>query len=144
MATKNIHALEFNVHLLVLNFFLLLGMASVLRLIAPSILTFSKEIFISWSLPPLFRPEEEKHAIISSYIVSYTANGLSSGNVPLRPSNNSVNMTLPSLLPATEYNISVIVHYEEPAGLKGDLVYIVRKTKRAGEYKEWMNEGMSE
>ena len=119
-------------------------MASVLRLIAPSILATSEEIFISWSLPPLFRPDREKHAIISSYIVSYTVNGATSGNGPLHPSNNSVNMTLPSLSPAAEYNISVIVHYEEPAGLKGDLVYIVRKTKPAGEYKEWMNEGMSE
>ena len=115
-----------------------------LRLIAPSILATSEEIFISWSLPPLFRPDGEKHAIISSYIVSYKANGASSENVPLPRSNNSVNMTLSSLSPATEYNISVIVHYEEPAGLKGDLVYVVRKTKLAGEYKEWVDEGMSE
>ena len=110
------------------------------RLIAPSILVTSEEIFISWSLSPLFRPEGERHAIISSYSISYMANGASSGNELLRPSNNSVNMTLSSLSSATEYNISVIVHYEEPAGLKGDLVYIVRKTKPAGEYKEWMNE----
>ena len=107
-----------------------------LRLIAPSILVTSKEIFISWSLPPLFRPEGEKHAIISSYIVGYTANGASRVNVPLPSSNSSVNMTLSSLSPATEYNISVIVHYEEPAGLKGDSVYVVRKTKSVGEYKE--------
>ena len=112
-------------------YFIHLDMASLLRVRIPSIFITSTEILILWGLPPLFRPIGQRPAIIERYLIAYIAtNGGRDTSFNLR--NNSLNLTIDSLTPSTEYSINVNVVYSSPNGLKGNPVYVIIKTKPAG------------
>ena len=105
--------------------------ASLLRVRIPSIFITSTEIQILWGLPPLFRPAGQRPAIIERFVLTYRAtNGGRDTIFNLR--NSSLNYTLDSLTPSTEYSINVDVEYGSPNGLKGNPVNVIIKTKPAG------------
>ena len=111
--------------------FYYLDMASLLRVRIPSIFITSTEIQVFWGLPPLFRPAGQRPAIIDRFSLTYKAtNGGSDQHLPIR--NNSLNHTIDSLTPSTEYSINVDVEYSSPNGLKGNPVNVIIKTKPAG------------